>query len=338
VGELECDVRLIDAAGQDLRLLFGDEQILSVESLPGRLQALAEYCRAADIILFLINLKDFLGQGDPEQRTANEAAIKSAMDYLGGDGRARRVCLVLAQTDLYRDLARVRGGWLELVAEAVPYVFGAHLRVRQVAVHPVSAVADTQVVVDRDGNPRRVPTAGFRSEGLDELVAWLTTQLRDVKQELDQEAKATAPAQQTSVPPAVEPPLPPLRKPAANWGNVIGTVLAIIIGIPVMRACIPGCSVTTPAQPTRPTVTDVWGFKWGMLNDDIWVENTSGFTITNVELTVKIVKNGQAWQPFTLKSPGIYPQQTYTWTDAVSVPGSTVDQATTAQLTCDQNR
>ena len=257
VGELECDVRLIDVAGQDLRLLFGDEGILSVESLPGHLQALAEYCRSADIILFLINLKDFVGQSNAEQRTANEAAIKSAMDYLGGNDRRRRVCLVLTQTDLYRNLARVRGGWLNLAAEAVPYVFSAHVRVQQVAVHPISAVADTQVAVDRDGTPRRVPTAGFRSEGLDEVITWLTTQVRDVKREQDQEAQAAAlVAQQKSVKPVgQQPPLPTKDSP---WGGIIGGIVAIIIAISLTWVYLSDqIGVTKPQSVPEPQIVSV---------------------------------------------------------------------------------
>ena len=338
VGELECDVRLIDAAGQDLRLLFEGEQIHSVDSLPGNLQALAAYCRAANIILFLINLGDFIGQGNPEQRTANQAAIKEAMDTLGGDGRPRRICLVLTQMDRYQDHARERGGWLELANEAVPYVFSAYVRARQVTVYPVSAVANTEVVEDGDGTPRRVPIACFRSEGLDDLVIWLTTQVREVKRELDQEAEAAAlVTQQTSAPPVVQPPAPPPPK-ESFWGGIIGVIVAIVIGISVLRGCIPGCSGnggggTTPVRSMRPPVTWEWGIHWGYFNDDVWVKNTSGFTISNVELTFQAWKDGQK-VPVTLNVPGIYSGQTYTWSNAISVPR----QEPAASLKCDQNQ
>ncbi len=200
VGEIESDVRLIDAAGQDLRLLFGDEQIMSKDGLPAHLEALADYCRNADIILFLINLKDFLGEGDPQQRTANEAAIKSAMDYLSGDDHPRRICLVLTQIDQYRELAKKYGGWLELTAKAVPYVFSAHVKAHQVAVHAVSSVAETQVIVSSDGMPQRVPAPGFRSKGLTDLIQWLTDQVRYAVREGNHTAPAqTLPA--TDVPP-----------------------------------------------------------------------------------------------------------------------------------------
>jgi hypothetical protein len=199
IGELDSEVKLVDTAGQDLRLLFGEERIQALDELPAHLKSLAQYCRSAEIILFLLNLKDYLGHGNPQIRVANEAAVKSAMDYLGSDSR-RRVCLVFTQSDLYKALAEQSGGWLELAAAHVPYIFGAHLRMKQMAVYPVSAVADTRVEVDSDGKPRRVPLAGFRSEGIDELVAWLSTQLREANADRDREAAAMQ--QSSSRPPA----------------------------------------------------------------------------------------------------------------------------------------
>ncbi|MEN9671998.1 MAG: hypothetical protein RL553_263 [Planctomycetota bacterium] len=183
VGEFECDLRLVDTAGQDLRILFGDDQIYSLESLPSHLQDLARYCRESDIILFPINLKDYLGQDKSEQRTANEAAMKAAMDYLESKDGLRKVCLVFTQSDLYQDYADKLGGWSNVAAEAFPYIYGAHVHGRKVEIIPVSAVAKTKVVVDKDGTPRRVPVEGFQSEGLDNLVNWLIAQVKKTKRE-----------------------------------------------------------------------------------------------------------------------------------------------------------
>lgn len=181
VGQFECDLRLVDTAGQDLRILFGDDQIYSLESLPSHLQDLARYCRESDIILFPINLKDYLGQDKSEQRTANEAAMKAAMDYLESKVGSRKVCLVFTQSDLYQDYADKLGGWSNVAAEAFPYIYGAHVHGRKVEIIPVSAVANTKVVVDKDGTPRRVPVKGFQSEGLDNLENWLIAQVKKTK-------------------------------------------------------------------------------------------------------------------------------------------------------------
>jgi hypothetical protein len=293
VGELECDVRLVDAAGQDLRLLFGDEQILSEESLPGNLQILAEYCRAADIILYLINLKDFIGQGHPEQRTANEAAMKAAMDYLGGDGRLRRVCLILTQMDLYRDLARERGGWLELAAEAIPYVFGAHIRIHQIVVLPVSAVAVTQVIVDQDGTPRRVPVAGFCSEGFDDLVTWLTTQVRSVKTELEQKGDAALLAvQKAPTPPVVQPPSTSQPKEVRR-GGIIGAIVAVIAATLLLRGFIPRWN-GNPTSPV-PAFVESWSKDDpGVLNDGVIVYGTirNDGAAGKIRIFARVTENG----------------------------------------------
>lgn len=179
VGQLECDVRLADAPGQDLRAIFGDDQIYQMDSLPQRLQPLAQYCRSADIVLFLIDLEDFLGTGDAMQRTENEAAIKSAMDFLRTDIRLRRVCMVLTKGAQYRETARQHGGWRALLSEQMPLIFGAHIALGNMAVYVVDAVADVGVGVDEYGLPQRFPKPGFRSQGLDALVQWLVKSVED---------------------------------------------------------------------------------------------------------------------------------------------------------------
>lgn len=252
VGELVSDVRLIDAAGQDLRMLFGDEQINSVESLPEQLRLLAEYCRSAHIVLFLINLGDFVGEGNPEHRTANEAAIKAAMDYLSSECRPRRVCLVLTQADLYHKLATDRGGWLELVAQTVPYVYGAHLQNGTMAVLPVAAISQTTVVVDADGIPRRVPVAGFRSAGLGKLADWIAQQVREVTKELRVEADRVQSEMQEQQDPgewmtAKEGGQEKNRKKVQFYAKVGGVGLCCFMGL---FLAIKGCSPSGP----RPVV------------------------------------------------------------------------------------
>lgn len=179
----DCEVRLVDIAGQDLRLLFGAERIHDIESLPTHLRTIAEYCNAADIVLYVVNLRDFLGESEHERRIANEAVLKSAMDCLS-QGRRRRVCLVLTQSELYQHLADQRGGWKELVADNLPYAFSAHVHPSRFKIIPVAAVVDTEVVVDaEEGIPRRVPVAGFQSRGLKTLLSWLCAQAREVQNE-----------------------------------------------------------------------------------------------------------------------------------------------------------
>jgi len=249
VGEMESEVRLVDAAGQDLRLLFGEDRVSDIGSLPEALRQLAEYCRCADIVLFLINLKDFTGQGNPQQRTENEAAIKGAMDYLNGDGRSRRFCLIFTQVDLYRQLAASRGGWRALAEEAIPYIHAAYIKSKHLPIFLVSAVNKTKVAVDDSGVPRRVPEPGFGSDGFDKVVDWMTTQVREVQTELAARwnAAAIVPA---GPPPATTPRTPEWLEYAKKYAWIGVVLLALLL----VKSCFFGSSTTSkpPAVPTRP--------------------------------------------------------------------------------------
>jgi hypothetical protein len=169
----ECELHLADSAGQDLRRVFGDDQ--EIQSLPEHLRGLAEYCRTADVVIYLINLKDFVGENDPVRRLDNEAVIKSTLDFLIGDvSRRRQLCVLFTQADQFEQEREKCGSWENVAQKYLSYVHGAHLRNGRVTVGAVAAVKDTKVV-ELDGTPRRVPAPGFRSDGLIELMNWIAT-------------------------------------------------------------------------------------------------------------------------------------------------------------------
>jgi hypothetical protein len=178
----KAEVRLLDPAGQDLRLLFAEDRYADPTILPEALQKLAKYCRSADIVLFLINLGDFIGEGDPKKRNDNQAAIKGAMDHLSADGRPRRFCVVLTQVDRYKDYAAAHGGWLSVAQDAIPIVFSAYVAGGDTVLFPVSAVNMTAVEADDgSGRSQERPAPGFGSDGFDDLVDWMTTQVQEVR-------------------------------------------------------------------------------------------------------------------------------------------------------------
>ncbi len=326
--DMECQVRLIDAAGQDLRLLFGEEKIHRMEDLPESLRELAAYCRSADIVLFLVNLKDFEGEGDALRRTDNEAAIKIAMDYLSQVDRRRRFCVVFTQADLYRERARLREGWLALASEIIPYITGAYLQsIRipmgdRVPVFPVSAVNRTRIAVDDQGVPRRVPDPPFGSDGLEVVVEWMTTQVREIH-------RLQNPPPIPSVPPKPE----GLFERADEWlgqgwrqiAKVAPFVAKIAVGalvLAMIRSCSGGWAPSEPTGPV-PVVTEArWQKNPGLFDDTV----TSFGTVRNngkagkITVTSWVIENGsqadRRSQSFFLKAgestrfqielPGIY--------------------------------
>ena len=80
-----------------------------------------------------------------------------------------------------------------------------------------------------------------------------------------------------------------------------------------------------------------WSIDFGVFNDDVSVKNDSAFPITNVVFKGNFTSNGRAWTP-ELKVQQIAPSQTYKWVNAISIPGSKIDQSSTASLTADQNK
>lgn len=218
-GELESEVHLIDVAGQDLRLLFGDEEerISKKGSLPESMRKLADYCSEADIVMFLINLKDFEGEGNLKQRTENEAAIKGAMDYLSGKGRCKSFCLIITQVDLYQQLAAGRGSWDSLIQKAVPYVYGAYLKSKKTSTFLVSAVNKTRVTVDNTGNPLRMPEPGFGSDGFEHVVDWLIKEVKVIQKELDALAKRESQMRAIAAAQAQPKPVATPPKETSDW-------------------------------------------------------------------------------------------------------------------------
>ena len=121
-----CSMSACRRRGARLRYLFGNEQA-GTEGLPKHLQLLTDYCQSADIVIYLVNLKDFAGEADPQKRVANESAIKSAVDYLNrlGTGHSKHMCLVFTQIDQYREIEQQYGGSWRQVGRFLPYVFSA---------------------------------------------------------------------------------------------------------------------------------------------------------------------------------------------------------------------
>jgi hypothetical protein len=173
-----CEIRLADMSGERLRDIFGNDQDLA--ALPEDLQSLAKLIRVADIVLCLVNLEDFRATRDAMKKIDDEAVLKCAIDYLVNDtSRRRRMCVLFTQSDMHRQEHDRCGGWINVAKKHLPYMHGAHLLNGRVSVAAVAAVADT-TIVETDGNPRRVPAAGFYSIGLENVMEWVSEKAQEV--------------------------------------------------------------------------------------------------------------------------------------------------------------
>ena len=191
-GHYVCDVRFIESAGQDIRLLFEGEQF---EDAPTpELKGLAEYCRQADIIIFLINLGDFIGNKQSLAKASNEAAIKAAMDTLSECKEPKNFCIVITQADLFHGELERLGDWSSVLKVHLGNLHGAYVHSGKAKVFPVSAVSDTAVRDDGDGRMVRVPKPDFGSDGLDDLIGWLRTNTQRVAKKFRERPVFSQPA------------------------------------------------------------------------------------------------------------------------------------------------
>lgn len=212
-------LKVIDSAGQDLRRIFSDTP-------PPQLRQLADYVHSAPIVLFLLNLGDFIGVVDQRQVTENVVALKSALDRLKGDGR--KSALLLTQTDLYEHLFNRHRSWLEVVRNTEPLklIYNAYLYNDSIPLFAVASVADTVIESLPNGSLRRMPAPDFKCMGMNEFGQWLVEAAKQVK-------KLEPPSD-----PPVLPPQPPIPKPVSRrkwipWAAAGG------IGFLLLRGCVP---------------------------------------------------------------------------------------------------
>ena len=165
--EYNADLRLIDLAGQDTRQLFNNDDIHN--ETREHLKPLADYITHASIVLLILNIKDFVGEVDDERRIDSCAVIKSALDQL----MDKKVLVVFTQLDQYEAYIQSCGGLDAFCQKQIPYIYNAHIKMRNLPVQCVAAVNDTQVKVLGDGRAIRVPRPNFSTRGVNAVIKWL---------------------------------------------------------------------------------------------------------------------------------------------------------------------
>lgn len=300
----ECQVRLIDCAGQDLRRIFADDDSVEVDpAAPRHLRELAEYLHSAEIVICLVNLKDFLGEGDPERRLDNEVVLMSALRRLSATrDRNCRLYLLFTQIDQYRGFRAEYGGWPGVVKKFLPYVHGEHVARELVQVGAVAAVNDTQVSRDLDGTPRRVPRPGFESKGLDDLIRNIAQAAREIR------------VSRTAQPHAVSGKSAPVATDGTaeeEWLNSARlAVLRNLLGdykLPILAAgflaCFLLCTGSFSGAKARqwplpvPAPVIATGIEYGTRvigSDDISLRNSSNVTLRNFRCQLEVTRYGKS--------------------------------------------
>lgn len=186
----EHGLRVCDPAGQDFRRIFEQDGKVppgppllpgAPAEPPGVQEQLRRMLETADVILFLINLRDVTDAQSMAEVDNIEIPIKLALDSLLRRGAS--AALVLTQHDLIVDRLKQVGlnpnDAIGAVHHFLPQVGGALQLGASGRIHVcfVAAVGET-VPHFENGSASRRPKPGFSSEGLPELVGWLESTLK----------------------------------------------------------------------------------------------------------------------------------------------------------------
>lgn len=258
------DLRIFDSAGQDLRILFADEQIQQFQQLPEPLKDVVRYVRLADIAIILVNLENHIGEGDLQRCLDNQWAIQTAIETLTSrKGAPCEMALVLTQIDRYGSYEKQYGSWAKVARQFLPIVNATHLQSQAIPIFAVSAVGSTKTVIDSDGTPRRVPGATLQCRGFSALIAWLESKATNsIPVETFQQTSVICPQCTTivSLTPTNECPscrevlCPEGHGPLTNHGGLV-QCLACGHSSPSTALCVP-CANIGRAKYAATSITD----------------------------------------------------------------------------------
>jgi hypothetical protein len=177
-GNVRTDLKMVDLAGQDLRLLFSEGRVHDAASLPQQLGEIVQYVRRSDIFILLVNLADFLGESNAEKRIATEWTLRGLLDYVvsQGQGAKHYAAIVFTQVDRYRATLSKDANFDEMAAKLFPNLYNAYLAPKKCARFFVSAIGSTSTEADSTGKARRVPKVDGKSDDADlqRLMTWIT--------------------------------------------------------------------------------------------------------------------------------------------------------------------
>ena len=173
-GTTRCVIHVVDGAGQDFRALFGEEQALDNATLNETQRKLLAFVRSAAVVVLAVNLEDFLVDVEPntDRRLTSEWALRFPLDqYLAASPRTQ-AALLFTGSKRYEAYLKTHGTWGDVAKKYLPSVIHSSLSSGQLTVLAVSAINEVQP--DPNGEAHPVPALGFTSDGLQELLQWIS--------------------------------------------------------------------------------------------------------------------------------------------------------------------
>lgn len=174
----QAQVQFLDCAGQDIRSLFQTEDF-NPGSLAGDLKYVYENISSANILIFLVNMKDLLATPDYVEELMDLDLMFHTLN--NRSDIPRKMAVVFSQYDKYKPEVdqQFNGDFLEYLRHYIPLLHGQYIRNRNFEIIPVAAVNDTQSVIE-DGEVKRYPAPNFSSYNLETLIHWIADSVEDL--------------------------------------------------------------------------------------------------------------------------------------------------------------
>lgn len=175
-------VQFLDCAGQDIRSLFGDERF-DPASLSEDLKRVYDTVNSANVLIFLVNMKDLLATLDMTDEILDLDEMFHTLKQR--NDIPRRIAVAFSQFDKYKPQVdqQFNGDFLEYVRHYLPYLYGLYKRFHNFEMIPVAAVNDTQDVLE-DGVVKQYPVPFFSSYNLETLIHWIADSVEELDIEI----------------------------------------------------------------------------------------------------------------------------------------------------------
>ncbi len=241
----QAQVQFLDCAGQDIRSLFRTDSF-NPDNLTGDLKRVYENISSANILIFLVNMKDLLATPDYLEELMDLDQMFHTLNQR--NDIPRKMAIVFSQYDKYKSEVdqQFNGDFLEYLRHYIPLLHGQYIRKRNFEIIPVAAVNDTQGVIE-NGEVKQYPVPNFSSYNLETLIHWIADSVEELAPEVQNAPSYSVnyTAQTTSVPQPEQQASPKPKKKKKNVPPVYTT--------PTPHNLSNAGPVPHPEQLSRPT-------------------------------------------------------------------------------------
>ena len=175
----QATVQFLDCAGQDIRSLFSTDNF-NPNSLGEDLRRVFESVNSANVLIFLVNMKDLLATRDMTSEVLDLDQMLHTLQLR--NDIPRRIAVAFSQYDKYKPEVdeMFNGDFLEYVRHYLPYLYGQYNSTHNFELIPVAAVNETREVIE-NGVVKQYPAPNFSSYNLEKLIRWIADSVEEVE-------------------------------------------------------------------------------------------------------------------------------------------------------------